>query len=265
MKKYLEVSRLTLESQLVYRVNFFFWRFRSLVYFLTLFFFWLAIFENRTDFLGYQKGQILTYVVGIAFLKALIVDTLTAEVAGKIRSGELTKIVIAPVNFFHYHFFRDLSTKILNVSFVILEIGLILFIFSFPFYFPQNLSTYLIFGVSLFFSLLLHFFLSLSLSISAFWTDDPWAARWLFGVIFLEFFAGAFFPLDVLPAWLSRVIYFTPFPYLVFFPLKIWLEQVNFGRSVEVLGITVFWLIIFFILARLLWQKGSKNYGAFGG
>jgi len=265
MNKYWQISRTTLQESFAYPISFFLWRFRSFVLFLSLFFFWLAIFQNRQSFLGYQKEQMLTYVVGITFLKALVVTSFSADVAGQIRSGELTRVILAPINFFSYQFFRDLTGKGLTFFLVILEIFFLLSFFGFPFYFPQNVVTYLLFLLILLLAILLFFFLSLSLSVTAFWTDDPWATRWLFGVVFLEFFSGGFFPLDTLPVWLSKIIYLTPFPYLIFFPLKIWLEQVSFNESVEILGITLFWLIVFFVLAKVLWQKGSKNYGAFGG
>jgi ABC-2 type transport system permease protein len=100
---------------------------------------------------------------------------------------------------------------------------------------------------------------------AAFWTDDVWATRFLFGVIFLEFFSGAFFPIDILPNWLVSIFNLTPFPYLIFFPLKIWLEQVDTDQILNIFLISIAWLIIFYILAKLLWRKGVKNYGAYGG
>jgi ABC-2 type transport system permease protein len=111
----------------------------------------------------------------------------------------------------------------------------------------------------------LYFFLSFFLSSVAFWTEEIWATRWLFGIIFLEFLAGAFFPIDVLPLGLQRIIYLTPFPYLVFFPLKVWLEQLSSGLIGQSLVVCGFWVVVFYWLARWLWQKGAKNYGAYGG
>jgi len=265
VSKYFQLAKITFEEYFVYRLNFFLWRFRSFILFLSLFFFWLAIYGQENNFLGYQKAQMLTYVVGIAFLRSLVLGTRTGDLAGQIRSGELTKLILKPLGVFSFCFVRDLADKFLNLFFVIFEVGLILLIFKFPFYLPKNPATYFFFVVLVTLAFFLYFLINLILSALAFWTEEIWATQWLFGVIFLQFFAGAFFPIDVLPAWLSRIIYLTPFPYLIFFPLKIWLEQLSAAMAVKAIFIGAFWLIFFYWLVSFLWQKGVKNYGAYGG
>jgi len=265
MKKYTCLFKITLQEYFVYRLNFLLWRFRSFVFFLSLFFFWLAIYGNRTEFLGYQKAQMLAYVVGIDFLKGIVLGSRSADLAGQIRSGELTKLILRPIGMLSYWFTRDLVDKGLNFFFTILEIGLVLAIFRFPFYFPQHIQTYFYFGILTVLALFLYFFLSFFISAVAFWTEEFWATRWLFGIVFLEFLAGAFFPIDVLPKPLPSLISLTPFPYLVFFPLKIWLEQLSIIMITKAILVCAGWLVFFYWLALAFWNKGAKNYGAYGG
>ena len=265
MNKYLRIIKITFQEYFVYRLNFILWRFRSFVSFLALFFFWLAIYGSRGEFLGYQKSQMLAYVVGIAFLRGVVLGSRSADLAGQIRSGELTRLLLKPIGVLSYWFSRDLVDKGLNLFFTIFEIGLVLAIFRFPFYFPQSVMSYFYFTVLVILALFLFFFLSFFISAFAFWTEEVWATRWLFGIIFLEFFAGTFFPIDVLPFWLQRIIYLTPFPYLAFFPLKIWLEQLSSWAIVRAVVVCGLWLVFFYWLASFLWQKGAKNYGAYGG
>ncbi len=184
---------------------------------------------------------------------------------GQIRSGELTKIILQPLGIFAFWFNRDLVDKFLNIFFTVIEITAVLLIFKFPFYLPNNPVSYFYFLLLVALAIFLFFFLNFAISIIAFWTDEVWATRWLFGIVFLEFFAGAFFPIDVLPGWLQNIIYLTPFPYLVFFPLKIWLEQLSALMAVKAIFICATWLVFFYWLSRFLWQKGVKNYGAYGG
>jgi len=265
MKKYLQVVKLTFEDYLVYRLNFFLWRFRSFVFFLSLFFFWLAVYGDKAQFLGYQKAQMLTYVVGLAFLKGIVLGSRSVDLAGQIRSGELTRLLLQPIGMLPFWFSRDLVDKVLNIIFTIFEVGAVLLIFKFPFYLPPNIQTYIYFVILTTLALFLYFFLSFFISAIAFWTEEVWATRWLLGIIFLEFFSGAFFPIDILPNWLQRIIYFTPFPYLVFFPLKIWLGHLSQSEIIQSLVICSLWLVVFYCLANFIWQKGAKNYGAYGG
>jgi len=265
MKKYLQLAKITFEEYLVYRLNFYLWRFRSFIVFLTLLFFWLAIYGNQSEFLGYQKAQMITYVIGIAFLRTVVLGSRSADLGPQIRSGELTKLLLKPIKIIRFWFTRDVVDKSLNFFFTIIEILTIVWLLKLSFYLPHYLSTYFSFAILSLMAIFLYFFLSFTLSVVAFWTEEIWATRWLFGVIFLEFLAGAFFPLDVLPAWLTKIIYFTPFPYLVFFPMKIWLEQLNNGEIIRAIFICLIWLIFFWWLAVFLWKKGAKNYGAYGG
>jgi len=139
MRKYLTLAKITFEEYLVYRLNFVLWRFRSFVSFLTLFFFWLAIYDSRSEFLGYQKSQMLAYVVGIAMLRSIVLGSRSVDLGGQIRSGELTKIVLRPLGIFSFWFSRDLVDKLLNIFFTFLELAIVLAIFKFPFGFLPDL------------------------------------------------------------------------------------------------------------------------------
>ncbi|MBM3205268.1 hypothetical protein FJZ41_00225 [Candidatus Shapirobacteria bacterium] len=265
MRKYLQLAKLTFQEYFVYRLNFYLWRFRSLVFFLTLIFFWLAIYGDRLDLFGYQKAQMLTYVVGIAFLRTIVLGSRSADLAMQVRSGQLTKFLLQPIRVIKFWFTRDVVDKLINLFFVVLEIALILWLLNFSLYLPQSLTTYFSFVVLSLMAIFLYFFISFFLSVVAFWTEEIWATRWLFGIIFLEFLAGAYFPLDVLPSWLTKIIYLTPFPYLVFFPMKLWLEQLTTHQTAQAFLICFIWLIFFWWLSGFLWKKGVRNYQAYGG
>src|SRR3989344_465376 len=227
MSKYIQIGKITLLEYLVYRLNYIFWRVRSVIFFLTLFFFWLAIYKNTTSVFGYSQSQMMAYIIGIAFLRSVVFASRVGDLPGMIRDGTLTKFLIQPVSIFKMMFFRDTADKLLNITFTIVEIVIILAIFKFPFYIPQHTFTYLLFITITFVAVFLGYFLNLFLSLTAFWTEDPWSTRWVFGVIFLEFFGGSYFPIDVLPSWLASIIYLTPFPYLLYFPLKVCTEHLE--------------------------------------
>lgn len=265
MSKYLTVSLLTLQEYFIYRLNFILWRFRSFVLFLTVFFFWLAVYGDRSELLGYQKGQILAYLVGVAFLRGLIFGNRSGDLPGQIRSGELTRLIIKPIHLLPYWLSRDAVDKLLNVVFTTLEVALILLLFRFPLYFPSSAGTYLVFALMVLLAGALYYFFSFFLAATAFWTEEIWATRWLFGIVLLEFLAGAFFPIDLLPAWLVKVINYTPFPYMLYFPMKVWLEQLGSGEVLRALVLGSFWLLFFIVLTKKLLARGLRNYGAYGG
>lgn len=266
MRQYFLIFKLTLMEYFVYRLNFILWRFRNVIFILSLIFFWRAIYRGQQEVFGYQQEQMLTYIIGISVLRAIIFGSRTADLAGMIKSGELVnKFLIRPWSIIKVFFFRDLAAKLLDIFFGILELFLIIWLLKIPFYWPPAWPSLFLFIASCLLALLLYFFLSFLLSLIAFWVDNVWAPRWLFGVIFLEFMSGAFFPLDVLPSPLLKLIYLTPFPYLLYFPLKIYLAQVGFFGFSKVFLLMFFWLLIVVLLVDKLWKKGLKIYSTYGG
>lgn len=265
MKKYYKIFQLTLQEYFVYRLNFILWRFRSFISFLTLLIFWEAVYGSKNLIFGYQKSQMIAYVLGIALLRGIVLSSRSIDMAGQIKSGGLTNVILRPLNIFKFWFSKDLADKLLNIFFTVIEVFLVIKILNIPFYIPQQPITYLLFFLIIILSTFLYFFVSFFISTTTFWTDDTWAGRWLFGIVFLEFLAGTYFPLDILPKSLTTLIYLTPFPYIVYFPIKIWNEQILGFEALKIIGICFVWLFIFYFLSLNLWKKGSKNYGAYGG
>ncbi len=260
MRKYFQVLKNTFQEYFVYRLNFTLWRFRSFILLLSLFFFWSAIFAGREDLFGYQKNQILTYTLGIAVLRGLVLGNRSGDLAGLIRSGDAANWLLRPIGFFRFWLARDLADKILNLIFIVFELGILIAIFKPP-VLVQTDPFYLV-GFFLICSLAvcLFFIVNQIFGMSGFWLIDVWSVRFLFMAIFLEFLSGAVFPLDVLPPIFMKILQFTPFPYLVYFPLKIWLGQV--AGSQIILGILVssFWIIVFYKTLEFIWQKGLRAY-----
>ncbi len=82
--------------------------------------------------------------------------------------------------------------------------------------------------------------------------------------IFVEFLSGAFFPLDVFPKPIYEFLKLTPFPYLVFIPIKTYLGNMSTFETTKNLLLGGLWTIILWLLMNKVWKKGLKVYEAFG-
>ena len=83
-------------------------------------------------------------------------------------------------------------------------------------------------------------------------------------IIATEFLSGGLFPLDILPLDFQKVLYFTPFPYLIFFPLQVFLGKVTGLALIKGILISFLWSIVLFYLMKRLWYKGLLVYRAEG-
>lgn len=266
MKKYWHIFKISFSQEFVYRFNFLMWRVRNIVQILIMFSFWNVIFSfSSKSFFGYDKAKILTYVFGILILKAIVLSSRAVDVAGEISSGNLTNLLLKPINYFKYWFCRDISSKALNMVFSAFEIFLLYFLIKPPLYFQTAPLTLILFFVSLFLAILLYFvILFLVNMVSFFMPENAWAAQFLFIAIILDFFSGGIFPLDILPPSILETFSYLPFYYLLFFPLQVYLGKLSEIFVFKGILISVFWLVILGFSLLKVWRLGLKVYNAEG-
>ena len=56
-----------------------------------------------------------------------------------------------------------------------------------------------------------------------------------------------------------------PFPYLLFFPVNIYLGRVTSAELWQGLLVQACWVAAAYVLARLVWGRGIRKYSAVGG
>ena len=204
-----------------------------------------------------------TYVVLIAFVNSIVLSTQTFRVAEEISNGSLSNYLIRPINFIRYNLFRDLADKLTNTFFSIIEVGLILILLKPQFIFQDNLGVLFLFVCATVISVFLYFFISLLLSFIGFWSKEIWAPRFIFFII-IAFLAGTYFPLDIVPPTVYKILELLPFTYLIFFPIKIYLGTVNPAFIIKGFLISLIWVSVLYYFAKLVWHKGLKIYTAEG-
>jgi len=266
MRKYFSIFRISFAQEFAYRLNFIMWRVRNVMQIFLVFFLWSSVFADPTRSLfGYNKEKILTYVFGILVIRALVLSARTVDVAGEIARGDITNFLLKPINYFRYWFARDLSSKALNLGFAIFE-AIILYLILKPAIFIQTDPLILfLFFASVVIAILIFFFLLFLVNLIAFWMpENGWSAQYLFIVIVSEFLSGGVFPLDILPQNFQTIIYSLPFPYLLFFPLQVYLGKIAVIASLKGIATGALWVFILGFVLSWVWRKGISRYEAIG-
>ncbi len=259
-KKYLHIFTITLQEYFVYRLNMLMWRVRQVFVFLLPYFLWRAVLGQGGDLYGYNFGSIMTYLFGTTILRSLVMGSRTVDLGWMINSGMLTIPLLRPLSMFKFLLTRDAADKLFNLSFMFIEIPLILLIFKPPVFLQTDPWSLLSAALSTLLAILIYFYINVIFGSLGFWTRDVWAPRFLLMVV-LEFATGAMFPLDMLPEFWLNLLLWTPFPYLLFIPLRTYL-----GASLTAphLLVQFVWVLILALLAHLIWKKGLHRYEAEG-
>ena len=266
MAKYLTIFKISLQQEFVYRASFIMWRVRNVLQIFLVFFLWDAVFSQNDRFIfGYDRGKILTYVFGLLIIRAAVLSARAVDVAGEVSRGDLSNYLLKPVDYFKYWLTRDFSSKILNLGFAAVEASLLYLILKPPFFLQTSPVFLFSFLLSLVLAIFIFFVLLFMTSAVPFWMPElAWGAQFLVVAIVVEFLSGALFPLDILPQTWLNILYLTPFPYLIFFPLQLYLGKVQGLAIVKGLLIAFGWSAILWFLLGKIWQRGLKVYQAYG-
>ena len=268
MKKYLHVINIGLQSNLAYRFNYLTRTLFSLIPLFAMLSLWQTIYAHRNGTAGtssFSQSEMMFY-----YLLVAVVDVLTAvneddwQIAADIREGKISQFLLKPVDYLWYRLCLFFSGRIAFIA--VAGIPLAIFIFCFRQYVlpPANLTALLVFPFSLVLTALLQFFISYAMAMLAFWLLE--ISTFIFILFAFEYLAsGHLFPLDILPPVLKQILFLTPFPYQMYFPISIYLGKVVGAEMWRGLLIQFLWVIVTYAFARFMWRRGIKRYSAFGG
>ena len=110
---------------------------------------------------------------------------------------------------------------------------------------------------------LVRFFLEWTLALAAFWTTRVGAINQTYFVLLL-FLSGQIAPLALLPSPVQVVAGILPFRWMIGFPVELLLGRLTLAEALMGLGAQVAWLLVSFILLRIVWRIGVRNYSAVG-
>jgi ABC-2 type transport system permease protein len=268
MRKYLHVVNIGIQNLLVYRVNFLFRAAFGLIPLTATLLLWRAIYEGKeagAAIAGYELSQMISY-----YLIITIVDALTAvneddwQIATDIKDGNISQFLLKPIDYLAYRFFLFLTGRAIYTLVAILPVGLFVLYLNEYLVGPASAEALLVFALSTMLTALLQFFISYTMALLAFWVLE--VATLIFVLFAFEYIAGGhLFPLDILPPAIQSVLAFTPFPYLLYFPVSVYLGRVEDAAMWSGLAIQAGWVIAAFCLARFVWSRGIKKYSAVGG
>ena len=265
VKKYWHVINIGIQNTLVYRVNFLFRAAFGLIPLLATIFLWRAIYRDNPAVGHYSLAQMISY-----YLLVTIVDALTAvteddwQIAADIKDGNISQFLLKPIDYLTYRLCLFFSGRLIFTVVAIVPVGLFIYSQRENFVTPPDAATFGWFLLSIVLTGCLQFFISYTMALLAFWVFE--VATFIFILFAFEYIAGGhLFPLDILPPALAQAMNWTPFPYLLFFPVSVYLGRVQGAALAQGLLVQAGWVLATYLLARFVWRQGIRKYSAVGG
>jgi ABC-2 type transport system permease protein len=266
MRKYCSIFAISFEEEFAYKINFIMWRVRNVFQIIITFFLWDTIFATSGIVIfGYDRAKILTYIFALMIVRAIVLSARAVDVSTDVAEGNLSNYLVKPLSNFKYWFTRDLSSKALNLSFAAGEFAILFLILKPPFYLQTDIYTVLSFLIAVALAIFIYFSLLFIISAIPFWAPElGWGSQFLVIIVMLEFLSGSLFPIDILPLVLQKIVMATPFPYMIFFPVQVYLGKITGLALIQGFLVSTFWAFGLYFLMRYVWSRGLKVYQAFG-
>ncbi len=271
------IFRIGLEERLVYRADFALGTLMRFLPIITQIFLWAAVFESVGSgrVAGYTYSNMVAYYLLTMMSRAFSsMPGLASGVAAQIRSGEIKKFLVQPVDLIGFMFLNRIAHKLTYYTVAFFPFALVFYLCRgfFAGWPPDvltsqgwsSLDILLIYISTLLMGFLLGFFLEICIGLIGFWFLE--VTSLLFVYMLLNFFlSGHMFPLDMLPEWAATIVDLFPLKYLAYFPAAVLLGQLDPAEIIWGLKVELCWLVTFMILSRLMYSYGVKQYSAYGG
>jgi ABC-2 type transport system permease protein len=266
MKKYLKVFGIGLQNTFVYRWNFFLRALFGLFPLIGTIFIWRAIFEAKGGGINnFDYASVVFYFLLVLALDSLITPADDEwQVAADIREGQLNAFLVKPMNYLLYRLSLFASNRLLYTVVTLPVLVVVFLAFHTYIAWPSSWETWACTTVSVILAAMLQFLISYSVALLAFWMLE--ISTVVFIIYSFEYFlSGHMFPISFMPEGIQGILRLLPFPYELYFPISIFMEQVRGRELWNGMLIQTCWVLLIYLGATALWRGGLRKYQAVGG
>jgi ABC-2 type transport system permease protein len=261
------ILRIALQERLVYRGDFALGTLMRFLPIVTQIFLWMAVFQARGNepLAGFNYRDFVAYYLLTMVARAFSsMPGLASGIAAQIRSGEIKKFLIQPVDLLGFLLLGRVAHKLAYYTVATIPFAIVFYLCRG--FFPGWPSvTALSAGIlSLVLAFLLGYYLEASLGLVGFWWLEVSSLLFVY-MLFSFFLSGHMFPLDMLPQPWKTLVALTPLQFLAYFPAAVLLGKIQGWELVQGLLAEAGWVVFFAILSRVLWHYGARHYSAYGG
>ncbi|WP_053361552.1 ABC-2 family transporter protein [Bacillus sp. FJAT-27251] len=262
MNKYWQIAKVRMQEDTAYSAWYWAGTVSSILRLLIIYYFWQAVYSNRSAIQDIDLGTMITYIV-VAMLLQGFVGGVGQDLAENIKNGNVAIELMRPYDLIYKMFAVDLGSKLMHLIRGTIPMMLIAFFFM-DITFPGSLEAWLLFIISAGLGLWIETFFDFLVGVLAFWTVNIWGVRVLKESL-VTFFSGALVPISLFPDWLRVITEFLPFQAMVYLPVSIYSGMISGTEAYLAVGLQLFWLISFYVLVRVIWAQAVKQITIFGG
>jgi ABC-2 type transport system permease protein len=233
-------------------------------FFLAQVFIWKAVYSSRESIGGFTLPQMLYYYGTASIIYYLIMDFADWNLQMLIRSGKFLTFALRPVSHRFFALAQKVGHRTLGFLFEFIPVWLI---FAVVFRIPLIPARPLWAILSIVLGFLMMFLVDYTVGTLAFWLTRTDGIRALFR-LFRDVLAGAFIPLSFFPVVLQKVMFFLPFQFITYVPVRVFIgsyELAGIHLSLpQVVGVQAGAVLAMWGISALVFRLGIRRYTGVG-
>ncbi len=258
-----EVGKMMFKTSIVYRLRFMSSIIISPLILFMNYFIWQAVFMNTTatQIRGYTFDDMIAYYVLSMIVGHFVFNMVGNKIQQKVIYGEMNQDLLRPMRVMTQYFSAEIGERTFAFFAEVIPVFIIALLL-FNIHFEAVYAGF--FLVAMLFGFIINYFLGFMMGILAFWIYKIDSIQW-FMFFVVRFLSGEFIPLDFLGAGFVQVSAYLPFSYIRYGTIRLFLGDYGIAGSFQYLFSQLVWIVILYILSRILWNLALKKYGAVGG
>lgn len=225
---------------------------------------WQSVFLHGAGATDISLPQMVTYaILGATVFSTWDATQILREIGADIRSGNVVSHLMRPYGYPASLFARQLGVRAHDMLMIGLPVAVVMgSVYGFqP---PASMGHAVLFILSLMLSLFLLFSLSIAVSMIGFWVMDMLAIEWFMRGT-LALFSGGLVPLWFYPDAVASAVLYLPFAWITFYPLAIYLGQLDLVESLLHLVYGFGWAAVSAALVCVMWRAACRRMVVQGG
>lgn len=204
--------------------------------------------------------EFVQYFLAVFLVRQFTVVWVIWEFEREVVEGKLSPYLLQPVDPVWRHFFSHVAERFARLPFALALVGLFLVLYPQAAWLP-SLGNGILAALAIVIAFCLRFLMQYTFALLAFWTERVVALEQFWFLLYI-FLSGMAAPLALFPDSVRAAVLWTPFPYLIYFPASLLINQAD--QIFQGFAAMLMWGLVFLGINRWLWKKGLKQYSGMG-
>lgn len=234
------------------------------IYFLVQIFIWKAVYASRGSINGLTLEEMMTYFGTAVLINYLIMDFADWNLQMLVSTGKFLTYILRPMSHVYFALSQKVGHRLLGFTFEFLPVYLIFLLFFKISLIPERPIFAL---VSIALGFVMMFLVDYCVGITAFWLTRTSGVRRMF-LLLRDICSGVFLPLTFFPGILQKILFFLPFQYIAYVPVRVCIGSYELGGVAldipQIVGVQAVAVIVMTVFTLIFYKLGTTKFTGVG-